>query len=115
MKIVLSDARASKNKKKMEKMNQHWRPYNALCAFCSYNYSVISKSETFAEDESHVRNILGYQDQKQKKLGVTAGDKIKNLTRQCFQEISDQDRKDLLDLYKYDFSMFGYSPDDYMK
>ena len=47
--------------------------------------------------------------------GVTAGDKIKNLTRQCFQEITDQDRNDLLDLYKYDFSMFGYSPDDYMK
>ena len=48
---VLAEANASEKKKKFEKMNQHWRPYNALCAFCSFNYTVISKTETFDEDE----------------------------------------------------------------
>ena len=112
--VVLKEASISTNKKKMEKMNQNWRPYNALCAFCSYNYSLISKTETFAEDEFHVRTVLGLQDRKQKKLGVTAGDKINNLTKQCFQEITDEERRTLLDLYKYDFEMFGYNPDIYL-
>ena len=82
---VLAEANASEKKKKFEKMNQHWRPYNALCAFCSFNYTVISKTETFDEDEMRIMEMFGLTGRKQSKLNTNAEDKKQNITKQCFE------------------------------
>ena len=105
--LVLSEADARQNKKKFEKINQHWQPYNALCAFCSFNYMVISKTESFDEDEMRIMDIFGLTGRKQSKLNTNAGDKIQNVTKKCFENITQEERTALVDLYKYDFAMFG--------
>ena len=112
--VVLGEAKASTNKKTYEKMNQHWRPFNALCGFCSFNYTVISKTETFDEDEARIMELLGMEGREQKKLNSNAGDRIQNLTKTCFENISQEDKNALVDLYKYDFAMFGYHPEFYI-
>ena len=113
--VVLAEANASQNKKTFEKMNQHWRPYNSLCAFCSFNYTVISKTETFDEDEMRIMEMFGLTGRNQSKLNTNAGDKIQNITKQCFENITQEERTALVDLYKYDFAMFGYDPRDYVQ
>ena len=44
---LLPAARDSINKQTYEKMNAHFKPTNAFCAFCNINYTIISKGETF--------------------------------------------------------------------
>ena len=104
-----------RTRRRLKKMDQHWRPYNALCAFCSFNYTVISKTETFDEDEMRIMEMFGLTGRNQSKLNTNAGDKIQNITKQCFESIAQEEKTALVDLYKYDFAMFGYDPQDYVQ
>ena len=35
-------------------VNEHWRPYNAICLYCDINYNVIGRVETFEEDVRYI-------------------------------------------------------------
>ena len=60
-----------------------------------------------------IMDIFGLTERKQSKLNTNAGDKIQNITKQCLENITQEERTTLVDLYKYDFAMFGHGPQDY--
>ena len=109
---VLLKAHSSQNKKTFEKMNNHFKPTNAYCAFCNINYRVISKSETFDEDKQRIMEMAGLEN-KEVRLNSYGGDKIGNITRELFKNVTEDVKLALIDLYQYDFAMFEYDPDLY--
>ena len=46
---------------------------------------------------------------------VSSGGSTKELTRQYFTEINITTARKLYELYKVDFEMFGYSPEEYFE
>ena len=107
---VLMRANSSKNKMALSEMEPHTRPFNSYCAFCNINYSVVSKMETFNEDKSRIMEILGQENEQEKRIRVSGGDGIQDWTKILFKNITENDKIALVDLYKYDFMMFHYDP-----
>ena len=109
---LLPAARNSTNKQTYERMNAHFKPTNAFCAFCNINYTHILKGETFSEDKSRILEIVGLED-KEVRLNVKGGNGIQNLTKTYFKNLTKNRRKSVEDLYKYDLAMFEYDPNLY--
>ena len=108
VKLALSEARKSKDLKFL-KMNIHWRPISAQGFFCSMNYTVISKMETYDEDKKRFLKMVGIKEEiKEKKYHVHNGESIQDKTKKLFKEIGDKDLKELRELYKYDLELFDY-------
>ena len=86
-----------------------WRPYNTLCNFCNVHFKVISKTETFDEDRSKILEMLEVEDEKKKdRIHVHTGDQTYVVTKDLFANISNTVKQELLNLYQYDFALFGY-------
>ena len=101
---VLREANASLNKQTYTEMNPHWRPSNALCAWCNINYKYISKTETFNEDRKRIMEILSFEDmEEEERLNVYGGDTIEDSTKEFLQTLTKDAKAALLELYKYDF------------
>ena len=109
---LLPAANASRDKMTYERMNTHFKPTNAFCAYCNIDYKVISKTETFNEDKARIMEMVGIEDH-EVMLNVNGGDTIQNLTKTCFENITTEQRNALVELYKIDFAMFDYDPDLY--
>ena len=107
--FVLPTAKASRNKKTYERMDPHFKPANAYCAFCNINYNVISKTETFTEDKARIMEMMGIKDH-EVRLNVNGGNAITNFTKACFSNLTKEQRSAVLELYKNDFDMFNYDP-----
>ena len=105
------EANASEDKMTFSKMNSHLRPSNTYCAFCNINYTVISKTETFNEDKLRILEMAGLENkEKELRMNVFGGDSIGDVCSKLFKDIPKDVKTALLDLYKYDFSMFDYDP-----
>ena len=108
--LVLSEARQEQDLKFL-KMNVHWRPISAIGFFCSTNYTVISKMETYDEDKKRFLKMMGIKEEIiEEKYHVHGGDSIEDKTKQLLKEIEVKDLQDLRELYKYDFELFDYFP-----
>ena len=51
-----------RSKKKCKKLSEcdldrHWRPFISRCGYCSFNYKVIAKLETFNEDRKFIGKL----------------------------------------------------------
>ena len=113
LKIVLMEAKAIPDMN-FTKMNIHWRPYNSICSFCILKYKIISKMETFAEDRERIWSMVGFEGEKDElKLNVHGGDQACELTKRYFKNIPKEVKNELLDLYRYEFALFGYDKDLY--
>ena len=102
-------------------MDVHWRPYVDRCDYCSFNYTVIVKLETFAKDEERISAMAGLvpsgtenRNSRLKKVedgGAPGGQQTTaELTRAYFRKLPKKYIKALYDIYKIDFEMFGYDP-----
>lgn len=111
---VLLKSNLSENKMGNLEMEPHLRPSNSYCAFCNIKYDVVSMMETFHEDTMRIKELLGLDDPKvETRLRINTGDKILNMTRNYFKNISMGDKEELKKLYQFDFAMFDYNPDLY--
>ena len=111
---VLAPAESSQDMKRLFELNHHWRPFNSHCSFCNINYTIISKTETFAEDKTRIMDILGLQTKiTEKRRNSHSGNRIEKLTQEIFRNVSVDVKLALLELYKFDFEMFKYSPYQY--
>ena len=111
--LVISESRLEQDFLYL-RMNIHWRPMIAHCFFCSINYTVISKMETYSEDKDRFLKMVGIkEDIKEEKLHVHAGESIQDKTRYFFKKIKEKDREALKKLYKYDLELFDYDPNMY--
>ena len=109
----------------------HWRPFISQCAYCHSPYTVIGRLETADEDQkyiSHMANVtipkIGNMARKFKVWPMTwfyleynksSGGSTAQLSRKYFSEIDISTAKKLYELYKVDFEMFSYNPEEYYK
>ena len=112
--FVLERANASIDQTKLEAMNIHWRPYHTHCSFCNVSYSYISKTETFDEDKARILEMLGVNvNTEGERRNIRGGSKIGNETKKYFQNITEDIKAQLLELYKFEFALFNYNNDLY--
>ena len=113
------------------KSDFHWRPFISQCAYCHAPYTIIGKLETADEDQkyiSHLANVtfpkIGNMASEFKdwqmiffylEYNKSSGGSTANLSRKYFSEIDISTAKKLYELYKVDFEMFSYNPEEYFK
>ena len=106
---VLKEAEEMKKSGKAKKMFTDWRPYHDTCYFCQVEYTVISKTESFEEDKKRILRMVGERgEEEEEMLHVHAGSNIQNVTKEYFQNVSEEVKEKLLKVYKYEFALFDY-------
>jgi len=75
-------------------------------------YKVIAKAENFADDQKFIGRLANVTFQKIESHKSSGGD-TKSLAKKYFSDLDLDTVKDLYEIYKVDFEMFGYSPDIY--
>ena len=105
------------NDAKKGRFNVHWEPYITACGYCSYNYTYISKIETFKEDRNKILKIIKAPklDDNDPHGNFKAGEHIGDLTKKYFSEISKEEAQILYEIYQVDFEMFDYDPKLYIE
>ena len=99
---VLKEAEEMKKSGKAKKMFTDWRPYHDTCYFCQVEYTVISKTESFEEDKKRILRMVGERgEEEEEMLHVHAGSNIQNVTKEYFQNVSEEVKEKLLEVYKY--------------
>ena len=91
------------------------RPYLPNCLYCDINFDIIGKLEDFDEDVTyiakmqnltqHLRVLNHVQNSNSKKGDGSREEKMKKYMSQLTPELV----RDLYELYKIDFEMFGYN------
>ena len=94
-------------------MDVHWQPYIARCAFCSINYTVVAKLETFQDDLMFIGRLAGVTF-KEIVSHDSSGGRTEKLSKKYFGQMDRQTVWQLYQLYKMDFELFGYSPGLYL-
>ena len=93
------------------------------CDYCSINYTVIAKVDTFAADLEKISSLAGARLKKdvQKNQNFVSSGKVDGrrqtsaeLARVYFAGLPRMYRGQLYEAYKIDFDMFGYDPDIYL-
>ncbi|OCT64815.1 carbohydrate sulfotransferase 9 [Xenopus laevis] len=93
--------------------DSHWKPMLELCDPCNIHYDIVGKFETIKEDAAYVlRSIrapkdLVYPDIKHYSNETRTNDLI---TMQYFRSLPRTLYEKLIHIYRFDFSMFEYSP-----
>ena len=91
-----------------------FRPYYSNCFYCHLKYDVIGRLEDFTEDVMYIalrQNLTSLlpdliKNNRKSKGKSSSDDKVKYYISQ----LSNHQRKKLLELYKLDFDLFGYDP-----
>jgi len=98
------------------KFNDHWSPYFLHCRMCQNRFSVIGQFETLLDDVQHISNISNLNvDESQFPWANKKGTKnmTENISLKYFKEIDKNHLRELYQIYRIDFEMFGYSEDEY--
>ena len=121
---VLSEWRLKKT------ANEHWRPYYVNCDYCDIKYDFVGRLENFESDLMFVSKVANFDlsslppnalhnhpsgsDERYavpKKRSIEEKDaKVKKY----FSLLSKMQVKELYEMYKVDFEMFGYKPEPYV-
>jgi len=94
------------------RLDKHWKPFISRCGYCDMPYKVIAKAENFADDQKFIGRLANVTFQKIESHKSSGGD-TKSLAKKYFSDLDLDTVKDLYEIYKVDFEMFGYSPDIY--
>jgi len=88
--------------------NVHWMPAHELCKPCQVHYDFIGHLETLQQDADYVLNKIGLPNVTL--LHRNPSDKRgSSLVAQKMATLSQDQIRNLTDLYRLDFLLFGYS------
>jgi len=100
------------------KLDFHWKPQYEICQPCHINYDFIGHYETIRHDADYVlRQITRYSNNTDVRFPATDVDSRNRNSREFlwnfYGNISAQNIRHLLKLYKKDYETFGYKiPDE---
>ena len=88
----------------------HWRPITEHCLPCSFTYDILIEHDKIAEESQMVLDYL------QKKNNLHSIEKFNsfdpqtsaNVCNKAFKEVPISIRKQIFEIYKHDFALFGY-------
>ena len=88
-------------------LNAHWRPQYKLCPFCSHDFDVVGKMETFQEDKEFILRKIAPGNSKS--LQDIHAHNSHNPGLEAFlSKLNRYQLRILYELYRTDFEMFGY-------
>ena len=91
--------------------DMHWEPVYKFCTPCQFKFTHIVKMETFNRDQYHILEKAGIQNLTggvHKDNVSKGGQTSKDLTQSFLHELSPKVYKQLVNIYKIDFDLFGY-------
>lgn len=97
------------------KRDSHWREYESLCQPCRYNYDVIMKFDTFADDFRYIKRFLNVSEYHLPAFfPIHKSRTNSHLTETYMTSLSPPLRKLLYRMFEHDFEMFGYPKPHYV-
>ena len=98
-------------------VNRHVQTYWSKCALCNFNFDVIGKTETAAEDMRYIATKAGLQDSLPTEtwLHSSSGGSTSMLAKEYFSTLTKKEVEKLLKYYKFDFEAFGYGYSEYLE
>lgn len=97
-------------------LDMHWTPVLQFCTPCQVRFDIIAKFETLQEDQNylikhvHLEHII-----KPEWKNPTRGPQTRDVMKNYFQQLTKGQIADLYDMFKYDFELFEYSPNEYLE
>lgn len=103
-----------------EHSDSHWIPVFDQCGVCFVNYTHIVLGETFLEDIKLIMRESGIDVEKYISVLEDNSNKNKNIDTSAamarsYATLSPSTLQKLINMYKYDFIIFGYSPTEFLK
>jgi len=94
----------------------HWAPVYSFCNPCQVNFNSIAKFETLSEDTEFIlKKIKATDIDIEKKNSAKDGKSSHEVTRTYLKELTKNLYKQLVDVYRIDFDLFGYQIPEYDK
>ncbi|XP_012274324.1 carbohydrate sulfotransferase 11 [Orussus abietinus] len=96
-------------------LDMHWTPIANFCTPCQVRFDVIAKFETLYDDQNYLikQARVGHIIKPEWK-NPTRGVQTKDIMKNYFARLTKSQIQDLYDMFKYDFVLFDYSPDEYV-
>ncbi|XP_018324385.1 carbohydrate sulfotransferase 11-like [Agrilus planipennis] len=99
---------------KINRFNEHWEPVWSFCTPCFFEFDVIAHVETLQEDADYLIKHAKLEDVIKPQWRHKSASQTKDEAKKYFSELSQSQIKDLYNIYRQDFEMFGYSVDEYL-
>jgi len=88
-------------------LNTHWREFHELCEPCRFRYDFIGHYETMTEDGRYVLSRLGINNVQLPSFNVQYNSS--HHVAEMFSQLTENEIQRLVDVYRLDFALFGYS------
>ncbi|XP_015109685.1 carbohydrate sulfotransferase 11 isoform X3 [Diachasma alloeum] len=96
-------------------LDMHWTPVLQFCTPCQVRFDVIAKFETLQEDQNYLIKHVHLEHMIRPEWKNPArGAQTRDVMKTYFMQLSKSQIADLYDMFKYDFELFDYSPDEYL-
>lgn len=97
-------------------LDMHWTPITNFCTPCQVKFDVIAKFETLAEDQRYLIEKAGLGNViKPEHKNSGKGKNTNELLMIHYAQLTKSQVKGLHEVFKYDFELFDYSPDEFIK
>ena len=97
--------------------NVHWNPISDACKYCDIEYDVIGRMETFSDDVRYIIRKNHLEKDLPSSMAAVSENaaklKTSKVTAEYFSQLSNDQIKDLHELYRMDFELFGYNASTY--
>ncbi|KAL7644992.1 UNVERIFIED_CONTAM: hypothetical protein RMT77_004816 [Armadillidium vulgare] len=97
----------------------YWMPFFYNCNVCSSDFTIVSKLETMKNDERFlaiVSNLSKIRNGKHQEWRHIIENRTSfELAEKYYKQLTPKQMMKLFDVYKYDFKLFNYDIEDYLK
>ena len=97
--------------------NEHWNSYTRTCKPCIANYTFIGHLETSQQDQEFIlkESDLGNYTKEVVMQHETKGGPSINWREKYFSQVRCSILRDIYEMYKLDFELFGYDPNEHLQ
>lgn len=97
-------------------LDMHWTPITNFCTPCQVKFDVIAKFETLEEDQKYLIEKAGLGNAiKPEHKNSGKGKNTNELLMSHYAQLTKSQVKGLHHVFKYDFELFDYSPNEFIK
>ncbi|XP_033218892.1 carbohydrate sulfotransferase 11 [Belonocnema kinseyi] len=98
-----------------KELDMHWTPVINFCTPCQVRFDVIAKFETLHDDQNYLIRKAGVGHIiKPEWQNPTRGAQTKDVIKHYFTQLSTTQISELYEMFRYDFILFDYSPEEYL-
>ena len=107
--FLLAEAKAGAN------LDMHWTPITNFCTPCQVKFDVIAKFETLDEDQRYLIERAALENViKPEHKNSGKGKNTNEMLISHYAQLTKSQVKGLYEVFKYDFELFDYSPDEFV-